>query len=52
MLDGGANVCAIGGADQDIVYGSEKLRRPIPVEGVHGTPTESKVKLDAKAWFD
>ena len=48
MLDGGANVCAIGGADQDIVYGSEKLRQSIAVEGVHGTPTESKVKLDAK----
>src|SRR6056300_65822 len=48
MLDGGANVCAIGGADRDIVYGPEKLRRSIPVEGVHGTPTESKVKLDAK----
>lgn len=48
MLDGGANVCAIGGIDRDIVYRPEDLRRPIAVEGVHGTPPKSKIKLDAK----
>ena len=48
MLDGGANVCAIGGIDRDIVYRPEDLLRPIAVEGVHGTPTESKVRLDGK----
>ena len=46
LLDGGANVCCIRGADADLVFNAERLEKPISVEGVHGTPEDSKVKLD------
>ena len=46
MLDGGANVCCIGGADADIVFGSQRLGKGISVEGIHGTPEDSKIRLD------
>ena len=43
MLDGGANVCCIGGADMSIVFKPGRLENSIKVEGIHGTPKESKV---------
>ena len=46
MLDGDANVCCIGIADMSIVFKPERLGNSIKVEGVHGTPKDSKVCLD------
>ena len=39
-------MCCIGGADVDIVFLCERLEKAISVEGIHGTPEDSKVRLD------
>ena len=39
-------MCCIGGADADIVFLCERLEKAISVEGIHGTPEDSKVRLD------
>ena len=39
-------MCCIGGADISIVFKPERLESPISVEGIHGSPANSKVRLD------
>ena len=39
-------MCCIGSADVSIVFKPERLENAISVEGIHGTPEGSKVKLD------
>ena len=39
-------MCCIGGADISIVFKPERLESPISVEGIHGSPAKSKVRLD------
>jgi hypothetical protein len=44
-------VCCIRGADISIVFKPERLQTAISVEGIHGTPENSKVKLDGYGYI-
>ena len=39
-------MCYIGRADMSIVFKPERLESTISVEGIHGSPANSKVRLD------
>ena len=44
-------MCCIRGADISIVFKPERLQTAISVEGIHGTPENSKVKLDGYGYI-